>query len=168
VHDNINRQQHTTTTSAGTQATDFAELGGKDFLDAGLQAAKLGWRIFPCNGRKEPLVKWKQAATIDEATIIADSDDLARGARRSGCFVSGIGEAAWSILNRGSTGLFFCCCCSAVGMWATHFALSKRSGMSTAPRAQAFRPGLRVRRMLSPLRSIRWALWTRRSRTASA
>jgi hypothetical protein len=38
--------------------------------------------------------------------------------------------------------------------------------MSTAPRAQAFRPGLRARRRLSPLRSIRWALWTRRSRTA--
>jgi len=36
-------------------------------------------------------------------------------------------------------------------MWATLFALSERSGMSTAPRAQAFRPGLRVRRMLSPL-----------------
>jgi hypothetical protein len=41
--------------------------------------------------------------------------DVARGARRSGCLVSGIGEAAWSILNRGSTGWFFCCCCSAAG-----------------------------------------------------
>jgi hypothetical protein len=30
-------------------------------------------------------------------------------------------------------------------------ALSKRSGMSTAPLAQAFRPGLRVRRRLSPV-----------------
>lgn len=92
--------------------------------------------------------------------------DVARGARRSGCLVSGIGEAAWSILNRSSTGWFFCCsCCGHVG---SALALSKRSGMSTAPHAQAFRSGLRVRRMLSPLRSIRWALWTRRSRTASA
>jgi len=37
-------------------------------------------------------------------------------------------------------------------------ALSKRSGMSTAPRAQAFRPDLRTRRKLSPVRSMRWAL----------
>jgi hypothetical protein len=51
-------------------------------------------------------------------------------------------------------------------MWATRFALSKRSGMSTAPLAQAFRPGLRVRRRLSPARSMRCALWTKRSRTA--
>ena len=89
----------------------------------------------------------------------------ARGVLAS--LVSGIGEAAWSILNRGLKS-FFVCCCSAVGMWATHFALSKRSGMSTAPRAQAFRPGLRVRRRLSPVSSMRWALWTRRSRMASA
>jgi hypothetical protein len=45
----------------------------------------------------------------------ADSDDLARvfrfdlarGGGRSGCLVSGIGGAAWSILNRGSKDLFF-------------------------------------------------------------
>lgn len=46
--------------------------------------------------------------------------------------------------------------------------LSKRSGMSTTPFAQAFRLVWRVRRMLSSLRLIRWALWTTRSRTASA
>jgi hypothetical protein len=79
--------------------------------------------------------------------------DVARGARRSGCLVSGIGEAAWSILNRGSKDLFFCC--SYCGHVRNAVALSKRSGMSTAPLAQAFRLGLRVRRMLSPFRSIR-------------
>ena len=89
------------------------------------------------------------------------------GVRRSGLLVSGIGEAARSTLNHGSKSSLSVAA-SAVGMWATLFALSKRSGMSPAPRAQVFRPGFRVRRMLSPLRSIRWALWTRRSRTASA
>jgi hypothetical protein len=69
--------------------------------------------------------------------------------RRSGLLISGIGEAAWSTLNRGFKSSLSVA--SAVGMWATLFALSERSGMSTAPRAQAFRPGLRVRRMLSPL-----------------
>ncbi|WP_204524486.1 hypothetical protein, partial [Bradyrhizobium sp. SUTN9-2] len=47
----------------------------------------------------------------------ADSDDLARvyrfdlarGARRSGCLVSGIGEAAGSTLNRGLRPFFVCC-----------------------------------------------------------
>src|SRR5882757_7985902 len=42
------------------------------------------------------------------------------GVRRSGCLVSGIGEAAGSTLNRGLKS-FFVCCCSAVGMWATPF-----------------------------------------------
>jgi hypothetical protein len=63
--------------------------------------------------------------------------------------VSGIGEAARSTLNHGSKSSLSVAA-SAVGMWATLFALSKRSGMSTAPLAQAFRPGLRVRRRLSP------------------
>jgi hypothetical protein len=48
---------------------------------------------------------------------------------------------------------FFCCCCC--GHVGNALALSKRSGMSTAPLAQAFRLGLRVRSMLSPSTSIR-------------
>ncbi|WP_176731292.1 hypothetical protein [Bradyrhizobium elkanii] len=98
----------------------------------------------------------------------ADSDDLARvfrfdlaqdsemisprGGRRSGCLVSGIGEAAGSILNRGMKGRFSAPV-RAVGMWATPFALSKRGGMSTAPLAQAFRLGFGFAAcMLSPFR----------------
>jgi hypothetical protein len=79
------------------------------------------------------------------------------GARRSGCLISGIGEAPWSILNRGSTGMFFVLlslCCGRVGN-ALRVVQAQRHVHSAT--AQAFRPGLRVRRMLSPLRSIRWA-----------
>src|SRR6202022_4938353 len=43
--------------------------------------------------------------------------DVARGARRSGRLFSGIGKAAWSILNRGLRTCFSAA--SAVGMWAT-------------------------------------------------
>ena len=55
------------------------------------------------------------------------------GVRHSGLLLSGIGEAARSTLNHGLKTLWSVAA-SAVGMWATPFALSKRSGMSTAPR----------------------------------
>ena len=42
---------------------------------------------------------------------LAHHSDVARGARRSGCLVFGIGEATGSILNRGWKGFCFCCCC---------------------------------------------------------
>jgi hypothetical protein len=45
------------------------EWGGLNLLDAGLRAARRGWRIFPCDSKKQPIVKWAQAATTDEATI---------------------------------------------------------------------------------------------------
>src|SRR6516165_10373514 len=51
--------------------TNIEEKGGTDVLDALLRAAKRGWKIFPCNGRKKPLVAWSQAATTDVATIEA-------------------------------------------------------------------------------------------------
>jgi hypothetical protein len=64
--DNQIRQQQYTPKTPGTQA----ECGGRDFLDAGLQAAKRGWRIFPCRGNKRPLVDhWDEVATTDELTI---------------------------------------------------------------------------------------------------
>jgi hypothetical protein len=52
-----------------------------------------------------------------------------RGVRRSGLLVSGIGEAAGSTLNHGSKSSLSVAA-PAVGMWATLFALSKRSGIS--------------------------------------
>lgn len=48
--------------------------------------------------------------------FLADSDDLARGARRSGCLVSGIGEAAGSTLNRGSRPFLVCCWSAVMGL----------------------------------------------------
>jgi hypothetical protein len=45
---------------------------------------------------------------------------------------SGIGEAAWSILNRGLK-VFFVCCCGHVG---NALALSKRSGMPALSKAK--------------------------------
>jgi Bifunctional DNA primase/polymerase, N-terminal len=49
----------------------FDELGGSDLLDAGLQAAARGWKIFPCTTQKKPLVQWREAAATDPTTIIA-------------------------------------------------------------------------------------------------
>jgi hypothetical protein len=64
-----------TTTSAGTQAQSSAErlfeLGGENLLDAGLRAAARGWKIFPCDSRKHPLVEWGKEATTDEIQIRA-------------------------------------------------------------------------------------------------
>jgi AAA domain/Bifunctional DNA primase/polymerase, N-terminal len=71
--DDVKRQQHVTPKHADTQVSNnFAELGGKDLLDAGLQAAKRGWQIFPCNAKKRPLVdNWDEVATTDLTTITA-------------------------------------------------------------------------------------------------
>jgi hypothetical protein len=66
VHDHLNRLKQHTLKTQGPQA----EYGGNDLLDAGLQAAKRGWRIFPCKGNKRPLVdNWDEVATTDELTI---------------------------------------------------------------------------------------------------
>ena len=70
-----NRQQHYTKNSGHAQAPSVAERlfdehGGSDFLDAGLRAAQRGWRIFPCNGKKEPLTAHGfKDATTDEQQI---------------------------------------------------------------------------------------------------
>src|SRR2546430_1390324 len=71
----VNRRQHNDANGNRSKATCSAEplfeCGGKNLLDAGLRAAERGWKIFPCNGKKEPLVQWSKAATTDEATITA-------------------------------------------------------------------------------------------------
>jgi hypothetical protein len=71
VHDNINRQDNNSTTSARSKAERIAENGGENLLDAGLRAAARGWKIFPCDAKKHPLVKWREEATTDEAQIRA-------------------------------------------------------------------------------------------------
>jgi hypothetical protein len=58
-------------TQQNANITSIEENGGSDLLDAGLRATARGWKIFPCNYRKEPLVKWSEAATTDEGTIRA-------------------------------------------------------------------------------------------------
>jgi hypothetical protein len=70
MSDDVNRQPQYSAKTAGLQGVSLAELCGRDFLDAGLQAAKRGWRIFPCKGDKKPLVDhWDKVATTDELTI---------------------------------------------------------------------------------------------------
>ena len=60
--------QHTTVIGEAGKAQSAAERlfenGGENLLDAGLRAAKRGWKIFPCNGKKEPLTQhgFKDAA----------------------------------------------------------------------------------------------------------
>jgi AAA domain/Bifunctional DNA primase/polymerase, N-terminal len=72
----VNRRQHNSANGNRSKATCSAELlfecGGKNLLDAGLRAAKRGWKIFPCNGKKEPLTSHGfKDATTDEAIIRA-------------------------------------------------------------------------------------------------
>src|SRR5262249_59723022 len=59
-----------------SKATSSAELlfecGGESLFDAGLRAAKRGWKIFPCDGKKKPLTQHGfKDATTDEAIIRA-------------------------------------------------------------------------------------------------
>src|SRR6516225_1412148 len=72
----VNRRQHNSANGNTSKATCSAELlfecGGKNLLDAGLRAAKRGWKIFPCNSNKEPLTSHGfKDATTDEAIISA-------------------------------------------------------------------------------------------------
>src|SRR5215467_11054438 len=53
-------------------AERLRKWGGEGLLDAGLKAAESGWRIFPCNGKKEPLTPHGfKDATTDETVIRA-------------------------------------------------------------------------------------------------
>ena len=72
----LNHRQHTTVNGGGGKAQSVAERlfenGGENLLDAGLRAAKRGWKIFPCNGKKEPLTSHGfKDATTDGAIIRA-------------------------------------------------------------------------------------------------
>ena len=72
-----NRQQHFSKNGGHAQASSaaeslFDEFGGSDFLDAGLRAARRGWKIFPCSGKKQPLTAHGfKDATADEQQIRA-------------------------------------------------------------------------------------------------
>ena len=61
IDGDANRSQEQYTTNSGqTQPNNtadclFDEFGGSDFLDAGPRAIARGWKIFPCNGMKQPL-----------------------------------------------------------------------------------------------------------------
>ena len=67
----LNLRQHTSANTGNSKADDAAdrdkECGGRNLLDAGLQAAKRGWKIFPCDG-KEPLTLhgFKDATTNEK------------------------------------------------------------------------------------------------------
>ena len=67
---------HTTVNGGGGKAQSAAERlfesGGETLLEAGLRAAERGWKIFPCNGKKEPLTEHGfKDATTDEEQITA-------------------------------------------------------------------------------------------------
>jgi hypothetical protein len=71
--DSVNCQRHYTANTVRLQAAtvaerSFDEFGGCDLLDAGLRATKRGWKIFPCNGKKEPLTAhgFKDATTNEQ------------------------------------------------------------------------------------------------------
>ena len=68
--------QYITANNGGNKAKSAAERlfenGGENLSDAGLRAAKRDWKIFPCNGNKEPLtLHGFKDATTDEAIIRA-------------------------------------------------------------------------------------------------
>jgi len=122
-----------------------------------------------------------------QCRLIADSDEVAqayryevaRGFRDDVAHLSDLispsGEAFWpagslaSVKPRGQSGIatstFFL-------LLRLLWACGQRDCVVQAQRhvhgAQVFRADCRVRRRLSPVRSSRWALWTRRSSTASA
>jgi hypothetical protein len=53
--DNRIRPEGYNTTEGRSKGNTFNEHGGESFLDAGLQAIARGCKIFPCNGKKQPL-----------------------------------------------------------------------------------------------------------------
>jgi len=120
----------------------------------------------------------KQLADSDEVAQ-AYRYEVARGFRDDVAHLSDLispsGEAFWpagslaSVKPRGQSGIatstFFL-------LLRLLWACGQRDCVVQAQRhvhsAQVFRADCRVRRRLSPVRSSRWALWTRRSSTASA
>jgi hypothetical protein len=71
------QQKQYTPNGGGKQADNLAagsveELGGTNLLDSGLRYSKRGWKIFPVDGKKEPLTKHGfKDATTDENQIEA-------------------------------------------------------------------------------------------------
>jgi AAA domain/Bifunctional DNA primase/polymerase, N-terminal len=69
----LNLRQHTSANTGNSKADDPAErdkeCGGKNLLDAGLQAAKRGWKIFPCDGKKPLTLHGFKDATTNEKQI---------------------------------------------------------------------------------------------------
>jgi Bifunctional DNA primase/polymerase, N-terminal len=68
----FNRPENNNANDGRTQAETVRHFGGESLLDAGLRAAKRGWSIFPCNGKKRPLTpNGFYDATTDPTTITA-------------------------------------------------------------------------------------------------
>ena len=69
----LNKHNNSTAFGGRSKAQSSAEeKGGETFLDAGLQAVRRGWKIFPCNGKKIPLTPHGfKDASADEAQITA-------------------------------------------------------------------------------------------------
>jgi hypothetical protein len=73
----VNHQPHLSTNGGGKQAGTLAagsveELGGTNLLDSALRYGQQGWKIFPVDGKKEPLTPHSfKDATIDPAQIEA-------------------------------------------------------------------------------------------------
>src|SRR5215831_7844360 len=72
----VNPCHYNSANGNSSKATCSAELlfecGGESLLDAGLRAAKRGWKILPCDGKKKPLtLHGFKDATTDETIIRA-------------------------------------------------------------------------------------------------
>jgi hypothetical protein len=114
----------------------FVNLGriGETAMWAGITALP-AW-VTACTADSDDLARVYRFDLAQDSEMISPTITILMspgGVRHSGLLLSGIGEAARSTLNHGLKTLWSVAA-SAVGMWATPFALSKRSGMSTAPR----------------------------------